>query len=119
MATYDNEEFLNYDEFKPTNNNRRTMKAIASINLDKIDKSEIVKGEKGRYLNLEVIIRDQEDEYGNRGFVSQGVSKERRKAEDYGDILGNVRFVFDDDKPASKPQPVAAGGADLDDDLPF
>lgn len=96
------------------------MKILGSINLSKIDKSEIVDGKEGnKYLNLELIIRDEEDQYGNRGFISQGVSKERREAKNYGEILGNVRFVFSDDKPVAVAEPVGALPDSGDDQLPF
>ena len=41
------------------------------INVSKIDKSKLYKGEKGVYLNMTTFVDlDQEDEYGNNGFIS-------------------------------------------------
>ena len=56
-----------------------------SINLDKIDKSKIVTGKKGKYLNLTVgSNRDGEDQFGNTHYVFQSQSKEEREAKNEG-----------------------------------
>ena len=94
------------------------MKILGSINLSKLDKTEIVPGKEGaKYINLELIIKNEQDQYGNRGFISQGVSKERREAKNYGPILGNVRFVFEDQN--NTPVQPSVQIVDVDDDLPF
>tara|TARA_R100000664_G_scaffold34214_2_gene55126 strand:- start:2104 stop:2382 length:279 start_codon:yes stop_codon:yes gene_type:complete len=85
-----------------------------SINLDKIDKSKIVAGKKGKYLNLTVGgNRDGEDQYGNTHYVFQSQSKEEREAKSEKNYLGNGKeFVFDS-------QPAAATSSNDEDDLPF
>tara|TARA_R100001594_G_scaffold148443_2_gene203676 strand:+ start:485 stop:763 length:279 start_codon:yes stop_codon:yes gene_type:complete len=85
-----------------------------SINLDKIDKSKIVTGKKGKYLNLTVgSNRDGEDQYGNTHYVFQSQSKEEREAKNDKNYLGNGKeFVFD-----NLPETTTAESSD--DDLPF
>mgnify|MGYP003137812827 FL=1 len=86
-----------------------------SINLDKIDKSKIVAGKKGKYLNLTVgTNRDGEDQYGNTHYIFQSQSKEEREAKADKNYLGNGKeFVFD-----SMPTP-ATSEESSSDDLPF
>lgn len=64
-------------------------KAITfSINLDKIDKTEIIQGEKGRYLKLR-LSNTPTSQYGYDYLCAQQVSKESRAAGKDGEILGN------------------------------
>lgn len=56
----------------------------ASINLNKIDKARIVKGEKGQYLNLVILIGDEADKFGNDVSIEQSVKKGEPKI-----FLGN------------------------------
>ena len=68
---------------------------LAKIDVMKIDKTKLVPGKTGaKWLDL-VIIENKagRDEYGNDGFISQGVSKEAREAGVKGAILGNWRRV--------------------------
>ena len=94
-----------------------------SINLDKIDKSKIITGQKGKYLNLTVSVNDETNQYGQNVSVSHGQTKEEREAKNDKVYLGNGQVVWTDGsvKTADKtdsPSPsteVAPG----DDDLPF
>ncbi len=102
------------------------MKIGVSLKIDvtKIDKDRLFKGEKGTYLNATVFIDiDEKDQYGNNGFIAQSVSKEEREAGERGNILGNVKVFTKDNKghtPPSVPQSQAMSGFDdLDDDVPF
>lgn len=63
------------------------------LNLSKIDKSKVFKGEKGIYLDAAIIMRDEVDQYGNCGMVVQNVSKEERAQGIKGAILGNVSYI--------------------------
>ena len=85
-----------------------------SINLDKIDKTKIIAGKKGKYLNLTVgANRDGEDQYGNTHYIFQSQSKEEREGGADKNYLGNGKeFVFDIPTPA----PATSSS---DDDLPF
>jgi len=91
------------------------MKTIA-VNLDvkKIDKTKLYVGKKGTYLDAVVFLKDEEDEYGNHGFIVQSVSKEERDRGVKGEILGNVKLLG---QQSNEPkQPIE----EVDDDqLPF
>ena len=89
------------------------------INVSKIDKSKLYKGEKGVYLNMTTFVDlDQEDEYGNNGFISMEQSKEQRDAGEQSVILGNVKKFWIDGATASAPQPEMSL-EELDEDIPF
>lgn len=80
-----------------------------SIDVSKIDKSRLYKGEKGNYLNLTTFVDiDNKDKYDNNGFISQSVTKEERTNGVQTPILGNVRVMYTD-----------AGQAELEEDVPF
>jgi hypothetical protein len=69
------------------------MKLGISVKIDvtKIDKARLFKGEKGTYLDLTTFIdTEQEGQYGDHGFISQSVSKEEREQKIQTPILGNV-----------------------------
>jgi len=101
------------------------MKVGLSIRIDvtKIDKSRLYKGAKGTYLDLTTFVDlDNQDEYGNNGFISQSVTKEERDAKIKTPILGNSKVIFADvaqSAPAKRPVPVSAPADDFDEDLPF
>jgi len=89
------------------------------INVSKIDKSKLYKGEKGVYLNMTTFVDlDQEDEYGNNGFISMEQSKEQRDAGEQSVILGNVKKFWIDGATASAPQSDMSL-KELDEDIPF
>lgn len=107
------------------------MKLGISIKIDvtKIDKSRLFKGEKGTYLDLTTMIDlDELDQYGNNGFIAQSVSKEERQNGVKTPILGNVKVFWRDDSsnqhqqssPSQGNQSQGGGNAQsFDDDLPF
>ena len=104
------------------------MKIGVSLKIDvsKIDKARLFKGEKGIYLDATTFINlDELDQYGNNGFVSQDVSKEERDKGVQGTILGNVRVFYNDQakqpqQGAPQPaQPAPAPVDDFDSDIPF
>lgn len=98
---------------------------MQSLNIDvkKIDKSALFEGKKGTYLNL--TLHDNKggtDEWGNEGFITQDLGKERRMAGEKGPILGNWKYIGG--KPSSTTTTTAtrpAGPAVPDDseDIPF
>jgi len=76
------------------------MKLGLSVKIDvtKIDKSRLFKGEKGTYLDLTTFIDlENPSEYGDHGFISQSVSKEEREKNVQTPILGNVKVFFTGD----------------------
>jgi len=62
------------------------------IDVSKIDKTRLFKGQKGTYLDATVFIDlDQLDQYGNSGMITQDVSKEEKSQGLKGAILGNCK----------------------------
>ena len=60
-----------------------------SINVDLLDKSKLYKGKKGTYLNVSGFLKEEADQYGNNGFVTQdGVKTLEQSAP----ILGNFKM---------------------------
>tara|TARA_R100000935_G_C2747660_1_gene128457 strand:- start:20 stop:313 length:294 start_codon:yes stop_codon:yes gene_type:complete len=89
------------------------------INVSRIDKSKLYKGEKGVYLNMTTFVDlDQEDEYGNNGFIAMEQSKEQRDAGEQSVILGNVKKFWSDGAAVSTPQ-ADMSIEELDEDIPF
>lgn len=97
---------------------------IAKIDVTKLDKGHFFKGQKGIYADLVLIPnKDGVDQYGNDGFVSQGVSKEAREKGTKGAIVGNYKKINRGGdtaapkkvKAEAKPDP----SLDPDDDVPF
>lgn len=90
---------------------------IIKINASLIDKAHLFKGAKGTYLDLVVQLKDEPNQYGDHGMVTQGVSKEMRAAGVRGAILGNAKIMADlQEKPAAAKAVIEE---DLSDDLPF
>lgn len=95
---------------------------IAKIDVTKLDKSHFFKGQKGIYTDLMLIPnKDGGDQYGNDGFVSQGVSKEARDKGEKGKIVGNYKKIHRPEAPQAKPAAKAKvpHEPDQDDDVPF
>ena len=96
------------------------------IDVSKIDKSKLFKGEKGTYLDLTAFINvDEQGQYGDNGMVTQNW-KDQQKGE--GPILGNAKVFWRDDgqqsapRQESQPQQTAGGSGpenDFDSDIPF
>ncbi len=97
-----------------------------SINLDKIDKTKIIKG-KNNWLPLTLAINDEVDQYGNQGPVYHSQSKEEREAKQDRIFLGNAKVIWTNGENVDKapwneggaPIPPAAPSLPEDDDLPF
>jgi hypothetical protein len=87
-----------------------------SIDLTKIDKEKLVNG---KYLNIQISINDNSDQYGNNVGITIGQSKEEREAKAKKTYVGNAKVVWTDGsiKVAEKVQENAPIQAK--DDLPF
>jgi hypothetical protein len=90
-----------------------------NINVTKIDKSALYEGKNGKYLSLVLFDnKDGLDQYGNSGFVTQDIGKERREAGERGPIIGNWKETGQ-----TKPQqtaPISSPAYDEDhSDIPF
>ena len=86
----------------------------AKIDVTKIDKSRLYKGQKGTYLDV-VLIPTPQSEYGDFMIVQQ-VSKEERDKGIKGEILGNGK-VMGESKPEPKPEQHQTSAPE--DDLPW
>lgn len=117
------------------------MPIIARIDVAKIDKAKLFEGKPKnghtpKYLELVFFDnRDGEDQYGNLGFVAEGVTKEEREQGVRGNILGNWKKTGGQPQqqqrrpepprgyqpPARKPVPPKDPDLDpnSDEDLPF
>jgi len=84
----------------------------AKIDVTKIDKSRLYKGQKGTYLDV-VLIPTPQSEYGDFMIVQQ-VSKEERDSGVKGEILGNGKVMGEAKSQPEEPQTSAP-----EDDLPF
>lgn len=93
------------------------------IDVTKIDKAHLFKGQKGTYLDATIFVDlDQQDQYGNNGMITQSW-KDQQKGD--GAILGNgAIFWREDSVPAQNSTPPQSQNAappdfDFDDDIPF
>lgn len=76
---------------------------VLKIDVKKIDKELLFKGEKGIYLDC--ALSEKPNEYGDDGYITQSVGKERRAAGERGPIIGNWRNI-ETQKPKPKfPKP--------------
>lgn len=102
----------------------------ARIDVTKIDKARLYKGEKGTYLDIVLIEnRDGPDQYGNDFMVVQQVTKEERaqriKGNIMGNIMGNGKQIGGSNEPPTvktppRPRPAPARPIpDDDDDCPI
>ena len=94
------------------------MKVGLSVRIDvtKIDKERLYKGEKGTYLDHTTFVDTAEqDQYENNGFISQSVDKEEREKGVQTPILGNVKVFYTDGESA----PVQSNSAPITEDIPF
>ncbi len=78
-------------------------------------------GAKGTYMDLTLMDnRDGTDQYGNNGFITQDVGKDKRDAGIKGAIIGNWKHIGTPARQSAPPS-VADGPHDHDDgdDIPF
>lgn len=92
-----------------------------SIDLSKIDKSKIVEGKNGaKYLDLNLSINDETNDYGKNVSVFHSQTKEEREGKVPRDYVGNGKLVWTDgkitmaeSKQKPKPQKQQKFGGDL------
>ena len=65
-----------------------------SIDVSKIDKSKLIEGKKGTYLNLTVAVNDNKDQFDNDCSAWQSQTKEEREAKTERNFLGNGKVFW-------------------------
>lgn len=91
-----------------------------SIDVTKIDKDRLYKGQKGTYLDA-VLIDTPNNQYGDNFMIVQSVSKEEREQGIKGEILGNGKILGQQPQQSAPQQPSEPQDNfdPQDDDLPF
>ena len=90
----------------------------ASINCSKITKAKLIDGKNGaKYCNIDIIINDEKDQYGNDVSISESQPKEDREAKVPKVYLGNGRTVWE--KQAEQSAPTQSQSNEEPDTLPF
>lgn len=82
-----------------------------SIDLTKVDKSKIIVGAKGKYLNLTIDVKDEKDQYDNDVSAWQSQSKEERQSGATRNYLGNGRILWSGQSQSSAQQSNDANAA--------
>lgn len=76
------------------------------IDVSKVNKARLFQGEKGLYLDLTTFIDlDNQDQYGNNGFIAEAVSQDERQQNIQGTILGNCKVFYRDQPQQGQYQP--------------
>ena len=91
---------------------------VASIDVNKIPKDKLVKGQKGTYLDLVLFVKDEANEYGKNISVAVSQSKEERASGSETLWLGSGKVLMTDGVIKEvQSSPAAVGGSDTG--LPF
>lgn len=92
-----------------------------SIDVSKIDKTKLIEGKKGMYLNLTVALNDEKDNYDNDVSAWQGQTKEEVQSKAPKTYLGNGRVFWSNDSSTTSQSNNETGTTSNDDhdDLPF
>lgn len=100
-----------------TTNTHTIMAIQLKIDVTKISKPDLYQGKKGLYLDAILWEnRDGQSQYGDDGYVTQGISKEKRDAGERGPIIGNWKHM---EKKSDAPKAAAASNDSEADEIPF
>ncbi len=89
------------------------------IDVSKINKQKLFKGEKGVYLDAVAFIdTDKISQFGDCGMIVQQANKEERDAGVRGAILGNAKEINSNQNKVQQ-STQAQETPDFDDDVPF
>ena len=93
----------------------------ASIDLAKVDKTKIFEKDGKKWLNIQVSINDQTDQYGNNASISINQTKEERDNKASKTYLGNGKVVYTkgEVKVAEKQENTPQNASQSNSDLPF
>ncbi len=83
----------------------------ASIDLSKIEKSKVIDGKKGKYINITLFVNDEVDQFGNNASIIMSQTKEEREAKTPRVYLGNGRTAHLQNQPKQEET--------VSNDLPF
>ncbi len=87
------------------------------IDVSKISKPDLYQGKKGVYLDAILWEnRDGQSQYGDDGYITQGISKEKRDAGERGPIIGNWKHM---EKKSDAPKAMPKADEMADSDIPF
>ena len=81
----------------------------AKINVSKIDKAKLFKGEKGTYLDLTIWVNEKPDQFGNDISIEQRTGKDEKKI-----YLGEGKFYV-----KAEQKKAVSNTANASDDLPW
>ena len=104
------------------------MKVISgSINLSKIPKERIKRTDKNgvpfsngaQYLDVQILVNDKQDQYGNDVQIIVGQTKEEREAKSAKTYLGNAKVVWSNDSQKQEPKEEVFQVKDNTDGMPF
>jgi len=86
--------------------------------LSDIPKEKITTSEKNgkKYLNFNLWVNDEKDQYGNIGSINVSQSKEERESGAKKVYFGNIKPV---ERNAQPQQQLGSASVELEDDLPF
>lgn len=87
-----------------------------SIDLTKIDKSKL---KDGKYLNVQVSVNDNTDNYGNNVAFTLNQTKEEREAKEKKTYIGNGKVVWTDGVIKTAEKVEAQTAKTENDSLPF
>ena len=89
------------------------------IDVNKIDKTKLFKGEKGTYLSLTCSMNDDADQYGNNVSAWIEQTKEERQSGQDKIYLGNGKVFWSDSGSSNNSNNSPQSNESQDDDLPF
>ena len=90
------------------------------IDVSKIDKSRLFQGKKGTYLDADLWINEEPDQFGSDGSISMSQTKEERDRGDKKIYIGSSKKVFGwESEPASAAAVSSGSGDDDGDSIPF
>lgn len=70
----------------------------ASLNVAKIDKTKLIAGKTGQFLNVTITINDEVDKFGNNASIFESQTKEERENKTPKNYLGNGKVIWTSEK---------------------
>jgi hypothetical protein len=90
-----------------------------SLNLDKLDKSKVIKGAKGNYYNVTLSVNDEVSQYGHNASLFDTQTQEERSAKSDRNYVGNGKVMWTDGNISAATAVTKTSSVSADDDLPF